>query len=414
MTQTASALQLYRRTQRALGKNPLWRVLLAIPRTLRFVADNLERRLADLAEGEPAPPLSAGLAAHVAMDEAILALAMGPGRFPRRADYLRVSSELRQARALFEERGWLADPAGYHRAPPPLQHPSITPATTVVSARPHLLRFERLRYPSEFEPRPGEIGRERWLGHEQNRTAGAWLLRHRGGPRPWLVCLHGFGMGWPFMDFGAFPVRRLHHELGYNLALPVLPLHGARRASRSSGDSFLSFDLVSSVHGLTQAVWDVRRLLGWLRAQGEGPIAVHGVSLGAYVAALLGALEDGLAGVIAGIPVADFPALFRGHSPGHIRLRAIEHRILGGPAEDVHRVVSPLALPSRVPHERRFIFAGLGDRVARPGQAHRLWLHWDKPSILWYRGNHVGYLWSQEVTRFVLEAAQSTLGGARP
>ena len=67
------------------------------------------------------------------------------------------------------------------------------------------------------------------------------------------------------------------------------------------------------------------------------------MSLGGYTVALLAGIEPGLDGVVAGIPVADFPGLFHRHSPRHIRVRAIEHRIMGGTAEDVYRVVSPLA-----------------------------------------------------------------------
>ena len=64
-------------------------------------------------------------------------------------------------------------------------------------------------------------------------------------------------------------------------------------------------------------------------------------------------------------------------------------------------MVSPLAFAPKVPEGRRFIFAGLGDRMAPPDQALALWRHWDEPEISWYAGNHVGYLWSRQVTTFV-------------
>ena len=67
----------------------------------------------------------------------------------------------------------------------------------------------------------------------------------------------------------------------------------------------------------------------------------------------------------------------------------------------VHRVVSPLAMEPLVARDRRFIFAGLGDRMAVPSQAHALWEHWERPTISWFPGNHVGYLWSAKVSGFV-------------
>ena len=83
--------------------------------------------------------------------------------------------------------------------------------------------------------------------------------------------------------------------------------------------------------------------------------------------------------MVAGIPVVDFPALFHEHSPVHIRARSIEHHIMGGVAEDVYRVVSPMSFEPKVPRDRRYIFAGYGDRLAFPEQARMLWEHWDKP-----------------------------------
>jgi hypothetical protein len=89
------------------------------------------------------------------------------------------------------------------------------------------------------------------------------------------------------------------------------------------------------------------------------------------------------------------------HAPAHIRRRAEEHGVWGKEAERIVRVISPLLFEPRVPHERRFIFAGLADRLATPGQAQRLWLHWDRPTIHWYSGNHVGFFWTRKLGDFV-------------
>jgi len=112
--------------------------------------------------------------------------------------------------------------------------------------------------------------------------------------------------------------------------------------------------------------------------------------------------------VVAGIPVSDFPGLFHRHSPHHIRARAIEHKIMGGAAESVYRVVSPMSFEAKVRKDRRFIFAGFGDRLAPPDQAQRLWEHWGQPRISWYPGNHVGYLWSKQVSDFLIASLAET------
>ena len=171
---------------------------------------------------------------------------------------------------------------------------------------------------------------------------------------------------------------------------------------------------MNAVHGLTQAVWDIRRLIRSVREQGATSISLYGVSLGAYTVALLAGIEDGIDTVVAGIPVSDFPALFHRHSPRNIQARSIEHRIMGGEAQNVYRVVSPLAFTAKVPFDQRFIFAGYGDRLATPEQAQRLWDHWDEPQISWYSGNHVGYLWSKRVSDFLVASLGQTAGWASP
>ena len=274
--------------------------------------------------GRPVVRPTAALVAQVALDEAILSVMMSPRRLPHRADYLRVEAEIMAAKELYGDRGWIADPAGFHQVPPPLAPAEVT----VRPGRSMGLSYEQVAFTSGYEPHSLEPGRERWLEHEANRTAGAWVVRHGddtgpdGRPRPWIVCIHGFGTGTPMMDIAAFRAGWMHRRLGVNLVFPTLPLHGLRRSRRISGDGFMSFDHLDSVHALAQSIWDIRRILSWVRAQGGEQLGVYGVSLGGYVAALLVGLDDGFSSAVAGIPPTDFPALFEHHSPKAIRGRA--------------------------------------------------------------------------------------------
>jgi hypothetical protein len=74
----------------------------------------------------------------------------------------------------------------------------------------------------------------------------------------------------------------------------------------------------------------------------------------------------------------------------------------------VQSVVSPLVLSPKLPRERRFVFAGTGDRMSTSGQAQRLWEHWDRPRVAWYPGGHVGFWWAGAINRFVTEALVSS------
>ncbi|HUY86086.1 MAG TPA: prolyl oligopeptidase family serine peptidase [Acidimicrobiales bacterium] len=388
----------YKAIYKLLGRHALTRATRAVPRTIGFIHKSISR--GEVAEGLARPALTVSLAAQIAMDEALLAMAMTPSRFPVRADYLRVSTELAEARSMFNREGWLANPSSYHRTPPPLAPDDVTTSRGWANR----INYERLSWDSGFTPRDGEPGGDRWRSFEPNRTAAATIVRHSGPNRPWVVAIHGFCMGFPFMDFQGLHVSKLHNELGVNVALPVLPLHGSRRVTRISGEPFMSFELMNAVHGLTQSIWDIRRLISWIRSQGAESIAIYGVSLGGYVASLLPAFDDDFSCVVSGIPVSDFPTLFHYHSPHHLRARALEHNIMKGPAEEVYKVVSPFSFIPRIPRDRRFIFAGYGDRLATPVQAQNLWEHWDRPEISWYPGNHIAYLWSRQVSSFLCDS----------
>lgn len=390
----AGSITLINRVEKSLARMPLARLTTVAPRTARWAIEAVLTEAGRI-PGAPQIRMTAALAAQVAMDEAVVALMQGPNRTPRRADYKRVSAELREAEALFDDRGWLDDPRSYHRDPEPLVDVSFSSGWALGQ------RYRRMSWVSGYHARPEEPGAQRWDAFERNHTASAWLLEHDDGPRPWVVCVHGFGTGAPFSDMITFRAQHLHHDLGWNVAAIVLPVHGSRSPSRMGGEHFLSFDMINSVHALAQSAWDVRRLLSWVRAQEPTSLVLHGVSLGGYVTALTTCLDGDFDAVIAGIPICDFPALFAHQSPRHVRERAAEHQVLEGHAEVIHRVVSPLAMPSLVPVERRFIFAGLGDRMAIPAQTQALWQHWDHPTISWFPGNHVGYLWSKKVAGFV-------------
>ena len=138
-------------------------------------------------------------------------------------------------------------------------------------------------------------------------------------------------------------------------------------------------------------------------------MGVYGVSLGGYTAALLASLEDDLACVIAGIPAADFLRLMRAHAPSFVIWAADRIGISSDKIEPVLRVISPLALQPRVPRERRFLYAGLADRLISPDHARDLWHHWDRPHLTWYHGSHVSFLWETEV-KALLRRALSACG----
>ena len=97
----------------------------------------------------------------------------------------------------------------------------------------------------------------------------------------------------------------------------------------------------------------------------------------------------------------DFTRLMWRHG-ANLDIMMLESRGLEvGAVEDVLRVVSPLALEPKVPHERRFLFGGTADRLVPPDQVRDLWAHWDKPKIRWYQGAHVTFQLDARVRQMV-------------
>jgi len=340
-----------------------------------------------------------GLEARRRADQlALLAVGLQSPAWPRQgsaavaAARREIGAVLRMASA----QGWLDDPRAYHR------DPEGTTLVRIESARLPWLRYESLRFTSEWTPHARHPGAPRWRSYAGNRTVHAAMLRHAEMDRPWLVCIHGYGMGVPAVDLALFDAERIYREHGLNVLCVVLPLHGARAAGSPGASELMTTGVSSMLHCHSQAVWDVRRILGWLRDCGAERIGLHGVSLGGNVAALLAALEPDLESVIAGVPATDFT-----HS---VRRGAADEP--GDPVpwvddpvwDDLRtalRVISPVALEPVVARQRLAIYAGQVDAVVPTASVRALWKHWDRPEVAWYPGGHLGFFFEPQPRKLV-------------
>lgn len=350
------------------------------------MALQLEPHYADV----PIPEPTLALAAKVAVDEMILGFEQWNSTgYALDGTIDRVVDEIERTHAIFTREGLLEKPDAYHVTPPDLVDPEIRMQT--VAGR----SIEVLRFESGYAPPEGEPGRARWLGYDPCRDAWAYVLRHEGPPRPWLICTNGYRMGHARFDVGIF--SRFFERQGLNVLIPVLPLHGPRRIGVQSGSGFLGIDVIDTLHAEAQAIWDMRRLLSWVRHQDAPAVGAFGLSLGGYTTALFASVAEGLSCAIPGIPLADVSRIIERHSPTH-QLRYAEHRGFDlARVREVLRVVSPLALTPKVPLEGRLLFGATADRLVTPDQVRDLWRHWDEPEIVWYAGAHVTFMSERSV-----------------
>jgi hypothetical protein len=342
-----------------------------------------EQRYRDVPAVDPKP----GLIAEALIDGSFSLLVSLLVGVPESQQVRRGHQELLTMRDFIDRNGWFADPSGYHQTPPPLRAPQLT--SRRVTGLGGALDYQEMTFESEYEPLPGEPGRERWLSHADNGTAVAYLLQHEGGDRPWLVCTHGFGMGQPRTNMQGLSAQWLHEELGLNVMMPVLPLHGPRSSTTFSGGGILEPEYANVLHLFAQAVFDTRRMVSWLRTQTDAPIGLYGISLGGYTTALASGFIDDLACVVAGIPAVDFTSLARDNEPWAYQAYGGDLKTDWGLVHEVVHPVSPLTFRPRLERARRYIYAGVGDRIVRPDQARALWRHWERPEIEWLPCGHV-------------------------
>ena len=382
--------------------NPLSQVLRPFTRTGGFYARSwgtyLDREPGELPIARP----TIALATHAFRDEIVLAAFRSQWSAPSARSLERVNREVSEALEFYGHKGWLQQPEGFFAAPPPLTDVTIRPVNSMGRT------YKRFFFDSGYGPHTGEPGSERWLSYTANNREYGLMLRHR-EPRPWLVCVHGAVMGRAALDLTLFRAWHLHSDLGLNVVLPVLPMHGPRARGLPKGFAFPSGDVLNEVHLVAQAVWDIRRLLSWIRSQQpDSMIGLNGLSLGGFISSLVASLDDGLTCAILGVPVADLIELLGRHAGLSRHDPARETLKLAKP---ISRMISPLALTPRVPMQGRFIYAGVADRLVHPrDQVTRLWEHWGRPEIQWFQGGHTGFFRSRPVQRFVDDAlAQSGL-----
>jgi hypothetical protein len=343
------------------------------------------------------------LNAGVAADEGMKLLWQLSAAVAARRSVGDIAKDLEAAAARHLELGWLEEPHRAHPTPPALEKPTVT-ETRITGAG----QLEHLRYESEYQPQDPEI-RDAYLAQQRNRMAHAYLWRHPSGPRPTLICIHGYGMGRISLDARAWDVRWLHQRLGLDVAAVVLPLHGPRAILRRSGAGFFDRHPLWTNAAFGQAIWELRRLAGWLRSQGAPLLGVYGMSLGGYTAALFASIESRLGCAIASIPVVSLTRMMRRDLSEEKRLAQEAMGLTEEVLEQVWAPHAPLRHVPRVERQGRLIVAGLADRICPPDQAQALWEHWERPEIHWFPGTHLVPLGRRETRARIERLLRGTL-----
>lgn len=268
---------------------------------------------------------------------------------------------------------------------------------------------ETLSFDSPFQPvNPSQ--HKPYLRHGANRVAHARMLRHRQGPRPTIVAIHGFTADWYLINEWVFALPWFY-RMGCDIVLFTLPFHGPRqsRCSPFSGHGYFAGGPSRLNEAVAQSVYDFRILFEWLQRQrGVEQIGVTGLSLGGFTTAMLASVEDRLSFAIPNVPVVSLADLVLEWQPiGWLLRAAFATKRMD--LTDVRRLVAvscPLTYPPVLPSERLMIVSGVGDRLAPPKHSRLLWDHWGRCRIHWFPGSHIIHMdrgaYLTEMARFMV------------
>jgi len=234
------------------------------------------------------------------------------------------------------------------------------------------------------------------------------LCRHRDGPRPWLIWIHGAGQGGT-QDLVLSRISRIHHKLGFNVAMPVQPGHGCRRRE---WPPYPDMDPLGNVAGMMRAVSEIRAVVRWVQPQAT-TVVVSGISMGTPVAALVSHLERQVDAVALYTPILGLNGMIARHLARWGSSQDEFRELLGSPeVSKLTSVIDPLSVDPAPPPQRRLIVGAWHDRMAMREPAIALQDRWGG-ELYWYDGSHVGHIFSrrvQAVTERFLRSVASQKG----
>ncbi|MGB3483773.1 MAG: alpha/beta fold hydrolase [Mycobacterium sp.] len=309
-----------------------------------------------------------------------------------------------------DKLAFYADLAAQHDVKVSFPPPSMTPRVTAERANAFATwvahgNVENIRFDSSFRAINPEM-RGTWNALQNNSIVHAQHWRHDDGPRPTLCVIHGF-MGSAYLANGLFFSLPWFFRSGYDVLLYTLPFHGARAEKWSpfSGYGIFANGMAGFAETMAQAIHDFRSVIDHLESTGVDKVAVTGLSLGGYTAALAASVDHRIRAVIPNVPLVTPESAFDDWWPASTLVAL--GRLTGGVTRKVSAAASayhsPLNYRPLVPKNRRLIITGLGDRLAPPDQAEKLWKHWDRCALHWFPGSHLIHVSQRAYLRRITE-----------
>ncbi len=242
---------------------------------------------------------------------------------------------------------------------------------------------------------------------ENNTVYGLADVQEKGSAPAAVILLHGYQMQtFAPLKWIAEPAARA----GLDIYYMSLPYH-MRRAPRGSwsGEYGLSADVERTVESFRQGVLDLRSLISYIREVKGQPVAIAGLSLGAFTCCAAALVDDrpfALVSLLGGGSLADL--VFAGFSFRLIRKELQESGVTPADLENWWRLLAPANWNPRLDRERILMFAGQHDPIVTPRNVRRLWDAWSQPRLDWLPCGHASVAFytrqiGERMAKFLLE-----------
>jgi hypothetical protein len=194
-----------------------------------------------------------------------------------------------------------------------------------------------------------------------------------------------------------------------------LPYH-LRRAPAGfvSGELFFTADFEMSWMAVQQAVADTRQLIHYLREAGAPVIGLLGISLGAWIAAIVASCEPELDFALTAMPPARINDLIWQTPLGKPWRRQFE-AAGWNPAMTApfYHPLDPIHLTPLIPPARREFFMANYDHFMPLHHTQALLDAWQPARLHTYPSSHVGLIWSRKFLRDVRQSLARQLAMGR-
>lgn len=255
------------------------------------------------------------------------------------------------------------------------------------------LRCDEITFESPHDPIAARVGDLHRSTYEPNSTTHVRWVRHTDKrTRPTVIFLHSWMQGGDLIEESII-LPAIARALDVNVARLLLPYHGRRRPTCSaySGEYYWTADLTRTFEAIRQSVIDTRALIRFLEDEESSSVGLMGQSLGGIVTLATTCVEDRLDFATPIAAHLDLAGVLRDASL--LRPMATELEGQGWQPTDIDdymRSLGLIHLEPLVDPERILLIAGRHDRFLTAKRVQELWERWERPSIHWYDGGHLG------------------------